>query len=78
MANDAADREFGVGFVTVDTGWVGTGKGGYHTTDGGKTWNFVEMGRAVNKIRIVPTETKNNNRFVGYAIGTEVRKLDAR
>jgi photosystem II stability/assembly factor-like uncharacterized protein len=78
MANDVADREFGVGFVTADTGWVGTAKGGYHTSDGGKTWNFAEMGRAVNKIRIVPTEAKNNNRFVAYAIGTEVRKFDAR
>lgn len=66
MANDVADREFGVGFVTADTGWVGTGKGGYHTSDGGKTWNFVEMGRAVNKIRIVPTEAKNG-KFVSSA-----------
>jgi hypothetical protein len=32
----------------------------------------------VNKIRIVLTEAKNNNRFVAYAIGTEVRKFDAR
>ncbi len=71
VASDAADRAFGVAFITPEIGWIGSAKGGYQTTDGGASWKFVEMGRAVNKIRLLPTAEG----FVGYAIGTEVRKL---
>ena len=74
LANDAADREFGIAFVSPNIGWVGTLKGGYQTIDGGTHWKFVEMGRAVNKIRLLPTPGAANG-FVGYAIGTEVRKI---
>ena len=42
------------------------------TTDGGSTWTRVELGKAVNKIRLLRT----NAGFVGYAIGVEVHKLD--
>ncbi|MFZ6676661.1 hypothetical protein [Undibacterium sp. Tian12W] len=71
LINDIKVREFGVGFIDANTGWVGAIEGGYQTTDGGQTWKHIPMGRAVNKIRLLPTDTG----FVGYAIGTEVFKL---
>ena len=73
LVNDAKVREFGIGFIDENIGWVGTNTGGYQTTDGGNTWKFVAMGRAVNKIRLLPTEKG----FVGYAIGVDVYKLTA-
>jgi photosystem II stability/assembly factor-like uncharacterized protein len=72
LVNDAKVRGFGIGFHNARIGWVGTSTGGYQTVDGGKTWTPVEMGRAVNKIRVLPTATG----FVAYAIGTDVYKLD--
>ena len=74
LDSDHAQQEFGVAFASEQIGWVGAMKGGYETVDGGKTWKRVAMGRAVNKIRVVPTE----DGFVGYAIGSSVFKLDAR
>ena len=72
LADDYAVREFGVGFADEKTGWVGTTTTGFETTDGGRTWRRVEMGRAVNKIRIVP----DGDHYVGYAIGVDVYKFD--
>jgi photosystem II stability/assembly factor-like uncharacterized protein len=72
LVKDAKVREFGIGFHDEIIGWVGTNNGGYQTTDGGKSWAFVEMGRAVNKIRVLPTDRG----LVAYAIGTDVYKLD--
>jgi photosystem II stability/assembly factor-like uncharacterized protein len=72
LVNDAKVREFGIGFYDERLGWVGTSTGGYQTRDGGATWTFVEMGRAVNKIRVLPTDRG----LVAYAIGTDVYKLD--
>ena len=46
--------------------------GGFQTTDGGKSWERIAMGRAVNKIRLVRTK----DRVVGYAIGVDVHKLE--
>ncbi len=71
LVDDFAVREFGVGFIDDNTGWVGTSTSGFQTTDGGKTWARVEMGRAVNKIRLLPTA----DGFVGYAIGVDVHKF---
>jgi photosystem II stability/assembly factor-like uncharacterized protein len=71
ITNDASDREFGIAFATPEIGWIGSAKGGYQTIDGGASWKFVEMGRAVNKIRLLPTAKG----FIGYAIGTDVRKF---
>jgi photosystem II stability/assembly factor-like uncharacterized protein len=71
LVNEHAVREFGVAFADDKLGWVGTTNGGYETTDGGATWKLVELGRAVNKIRVV----KNGSGFVGYAIGVDVRKI---
>lgn len=75
LVRDAAAREFGVGFATAQTGWVGTAVGGFQTTDGGLTWAPVKFGTHVNKVRIVRGEGAG---FVAYAIGKEVYKLDAR
>ncbi len=72
LVNDYAVREFGVGFADEKLGWVGTTTGGYQTTDGGATWtSVVEMGRASNKVRII----RNEDGFVAYAIGVDVRKI---
>ncbi len=71
LVSDFAVREFGVGFADENTGWVGTTTSGFATRDGGKSWQRVEMGKAVNKIRIVP----DGEHYVGYAIGVEVYKF---
>ena len=73
LVNEHPVREFGVGFADAHLGWVGTGSGGYQTTDGGANWTFVEVGRAVNKVRIVRDAASDG--FVGYAIGVDVRKI---
>ncbi len=74
LVDEHGVREFGIGFVTPELGWVGTNKTGYETRDGGKTWAPVAMGRAVNKIRVLTTATG----FVAYAIGVQVHKLVGR
>lgn len=74
LTSDHAVREFGIGFIDEKRGWVGTTTSGFETLDGGATWTPVEMGRAVNKIRLV----RDRDGFVGYAIGVGVHKLDHR
>lgn len=71
LVNEHPVRQFGVAFADEKLGWVGTTNGGYETTDGGVTWKYVELGRAVNKIRTV----RDGDGFVGYAIGMDVRKI---
>jgi photosystem II stability/assembly factor-like uncharacterized protein len=71
LVQDYDVREFGIGFIDANNGWVGTSTSGFQTTDGGATWKRVEMGRAVNKIRLLPTA----DGFVGYAIGVDVYKF---
>ncbi|MEQ1513839.1 MAG: hypothetical protein ABL934_14310 [Lysobacteraceae bacterium] len=73
LVNDAKVREFGIGFRDERIGWVGTSTSGFQTVDGGKHWTPVEMGRAVNKIRVIPSGAG----FVAYAIGVDVYKFDA-
>jgi photosystem II stability/assembly factor-like uncharacterized protein len=72
LVEDAKAQEFGVGFVNEAWGWVGTLSSGYETRDGGASWTPVEMGRAVNKIRIV----REGQRFSAFAIGVQVSRLD--
>ena len=72
LLTDAKVREFGVAFIDENTGWVGAVPNGFQTTDGGKTWRPVEMGNAVNKIRLLKTESG----IVGYAIGLNVFRID--
>jgi hypothetical protein len=69
--DEHAVRQFGIAFADEQTGWVGTSTTGFQTVDGGVTWSRVNMGRAVNKIRLIP----NADGLVGYAIGVDVHKL---
>lgn len=68
---DFGARPFGVGFVDANQGYVGTINSGYETTDGGKTWQPVDLGQACNKIRIYQDE----DQIYGYAIGVNILKL---
>ncbi|MEO5866918.1 MAG: hypothetical protein ABIS14_00730 [Sphingomonas sp.] len=72
LADDHALQEFGIGFIDEHRGWVGGSPHGYETRDGGRHWLPADMGRATNKIRVVPTAT---GRRV-FAIGVDVRRLD--
>ena len=73
MVDDFGVREFGIGFINEKIGWVGTTKNGFETIDGGKTWTKRNIGNAVNKIRIL---NKPGGGYIGYAIGTNVFKLE--
>lgn len=73
LVEDHAARQFGIGFVTENHGFVGTVNSGYETLDGGKTWRPIDLGRACNKIRIY----KEDNKVFGYAIGVDVFKLES-
>ncbi len=64
-------REFGIGFIDENHGYVGTMTGGFETRDGGASWAPVDLGQACNKIRIYKDEEK----VYGYAVGVEVLKL---
>lgn len=72
LVKNAKAREFGVGFLDEKHGWVGTMAGGFETRDGGATWKPVEMGKAVNKIRI---HRRADGTPWGYAIGVDVLRL---
>jgi photosystem II stability/assembly factor-like uncharacterized protein len=69
LVEDAAAREFGIGFIDENHGFVGTMNSGYETKDGGKTWTPVNLGMACNKIRIY--KDANGNAY-GYSIGVDV------
>jgi photosystem II stability/assembly factor-like uncharacterized protein/pimeloyl-ACP methyl ester carboxylesterase len=71
LVEDAGAREFGIGFIDENHGFVGTMNTGYETKDGGKTWAKVNLGMACNKIRIYKDA---NGKFYGYAIGVDVMK----
>jgi hypothetical protein len=72
LVDDHAVRQFGVAFLDENTGWVGAMPGGFETRDGGQTWTRVQMGNAVNTIRVMKDEA---GKPVGYAIGVDVYKL---
>ena len=67
LADDFALREFGIAFLDEQTGWIGGSTTGYETRDGGTNWKPVNLGKAVNKIRLIDG--------TGYAIGVDVFKL---
>ncbi len=71
LVSDHKEQEFGIAFDTPSVGWVGAMSGGFFTSDGGAHFTHVDMGRAVNKIRLLRTP----DGLVGYAIGTDVYKL---
>ncbi|MCS6625429.1 hypothetical protein N0B44_21180 [Roseibacterium beibuensis] len=66
-------REFGIGFVDEQLGWVGAVPTGFETRDGGATWTPVAMGAAVNKIRIIP---KQRGGYAVFAVGAELHRRD--
>jgi len=72
LVEDAGAREFGIGFIDENHGFVGTMNSGYETKDGGLTWAPVNLGKACNKIRIYKDA---NGKIYGYAIGVDVFKL---
>ncbi len=72
LISDPKVREFGIGFLDEKRGWVGATPNGFQTLDGGLTWERVQMGNAVNKIRLL----KTNGGYVGYAIGVDVHRID--
>jgi len=43
----------GIGFVTPERGWAGSGRTLYRTGDGGATWQALEFAASVNRIRVV-------------------------
>ncbi len=71
LVEDPRAREFGIGFIDENHGYVGTVNSGYETTDGGLTWKPIDLGQACNKIRIY----KNDTQTYGYAIGVNIFKL---
>ena len=73
LVQDAGAREFGIGFINQQHGFVGTMNSGYETKDGGKSWQPVNMGMACNKIRIYKGK---NGKAYGYAIGVDVLRGD--
>jgi photosystem II stability/assembly factor-like uncharacterized protein/pimeloyl-ACP methyl ester carboxylesterase len=71
LVDDHAVREFGVAFIDGSTGFVGAVPNGFMTADGGATWRKVSFGNAVNKIRLLESESGT----IGFAIGTMVHRL---
>jgi photosystem II stability/assembly factor-like uncharacterized protein len=71
MVENAAARQFGIGFADALHGWVGTMAGGYYTADGGKSFTPAPIARAANKFRVVPGQKGNTV----FAIGTQVQRL---
>jgi photosystem II stability/assembly factor-like uncharacterized protein len=43
----------GIGFVSPERGWAGSGRTLYGTRDGGSTWQALDFGVSVNRIRVV-------------------------
>ena len=72
LIDDARSREFGVGFIDENHGFVGAMNSGFETKDGGISWSKIDLGMACNKIRIYKTA---KNKIYGYAIGVNVFKL---
>jgi len=71
LTDDHKVREFGIAFLDADTGFVGATPHGFVTVDGGISWHAAEFGNAVNKIRLLKTDSG----VTGFAIGTDVHRL---
>ncbi len=71
LVKDNTARQFGIGFVDENHGWVGTMAGGFYTNDGGKSFVPAPVAKAANKFRIVDSD----NGAVVFSIGTEIQKL---
>lgn len=73
VVQDAQARQFGIGFIDENHGFLGTYNSGYETKDGGKTWAKIDLGMACNNIRIYKND---DGSYFGYAIGVNVFKFD--
>jgi len=73
LVKNARARQFGIGFVDENHGFVGTMTSGFETKDGGQTWKAIDLGRACNKIKIYNDNPKD---VFGYAIGVNVYKIE--
>lgn len=72
LVKDNGARQFGVGFIDENHGYIGTYSIGYKTIDGGQSWSRYDLGAACNKIRIYRDK---KDEVYGYAIGVNVFKL---
>lgn len=72
LIDNAAVREFGIGFVDDRRGWIGAVPTGFETRDGGDSWEPVAMGTAVNKVRVV----RSGDRTSVIAVGVDLHRLD--
>jgi len=70
LTKDTKARQFGIGFVDENHGWVGTMAGGFYTEDGGKSFSPAPIARAANNFSVVSSASGIDI----YAIGTEVQK----
>jgi photosystem II stability/assembly factor-like uncharacterized protein len=73
LVNENNCREFGIGFIDDNHGFVGTMSSGFETKNGGETWNKIDLGRACNKIRIYKNKL---GKTYGYSIGVDLYKLE--
>jgi photosystem II stability/assembly factor-like uncharacterized protein len=71
VCEDAQARQFGIGFIDENHGYLGTMSSGYETKDGGNSWTKIDLGTACNKIRFY----KEGEQTYGYAIGVQVLKF---
>ncbi|MGB6229221.1 MAG: hypothetical protein WBF53_03740, partial [Litorimonas sp.] len=74
LTENADARQFGIGFIDDQHGWVGTLAGGFYTDDGGESFSEAPIARAANKFQILRGEDGTADRV--YAIGTELQTLD--
>jgi len=72
ILKEKAFQQFGVGFVDDRRGWIGGSTGGVETLDGGRNWRRVDMGLAVNKIRVVSDRSGTSV----FALGRDLHRLD--
>lgn len=74
---NAQAREFGIGFVNENVGFVGTMTSGFQTTDGGATWTKADIGRATNKIRVYDSKEAFHLHAIGVSVfQLEIKKAD--
>jgi hypothetical protein len=69
---NSAVREFGVGFINENVGWVGGESTGYQTLDGGQTWTPKNIGQYANKFTIVQN---TDGTKTAYAVGLRLFKM---
>jgi photosystem II stability/assembly factor-like uncharacterized protein len=72
LANSGV-REFGIGFINENVGWVGGEYNGYETLDGGLSWTSKDIGQYANKMSVV---SNTDGSKTCYAVGLNVYKME--